>query len=80
MFDITDYVNKHPGGPRMMTQNAGLDVTAVFNRVGHSARARTLLADMYVGDLVLTGQAAAAARTRSGEVITSGTRSLAPPP
>lgn len=64
----------------MMTQNAGQDVTAVFNRVGHSARARTLLADMYVGDLVLTGQAAAAARTRSGEVITSGTRSLAPPP
>jgi hypothetical protein len=49
-------VNKHPGGLLMMTRNAGLDVTAVFNRVGHSARARAMLADMYVGDLVLTGQ------------------------
>ena len=56
VFDITHYVNKHPGGLLMMTRNAGLDVTAVFNRVGHSARARAMLADMYVGDLVLTGQ------------------------
>ena len=56
VYDITHYVNKHPGGVLMMTRNAGLDVTAVFNRVGHSARARAMLADMYVGDLVVTGQ------------------------
>ena len=34
VYDITSYVDQHPGGVLMMTRNAGLDVTAVFNRVG----------------------------------------------
>ena len=34
VYDVTNYVNKHPGGFLMMTRNAGKDVTAVFNRIG----------------------------------------------
>lgn len=34
VYDITSFVGKHPGGPLMMTRNAGLDVTAVYKRVG----------------------------------------------
>jgi len=87
VYDITNYVNKHPGGVLMMTRNAGQDVTAVFNRVGHSNRAREFLADMYVGDLVRTesgascaSSAARPAPAASSNAVVSTARSLAPPP
>mmetsp|Transcript_25256 Transcript_25256/g.51384 ORF Transcript_25256/g.51384 Transcript_25256/m.51384 type:complete len:138 (+) Transcript_25256:158-571(+) len=67
VFDVTAWINEHPGGPLVLQRNTGMDVTDMFNRVGHSDNAREKLAGFFVADLVETeeGQRAiAAAKTK----------------
>mmetsp|Transcript_54172 Transcript_54172/g.128271 ORF Transcript_54172/g.128271 Transcript_54172/m.128271 type:complete len:128 (-) Transcript_54172:128-511(-) len=56
VYDITSFLDEHPGGRLMLMRHAGTDASAAFNAVGHSVKARTRLADFYIGDLVVTGR------------------------
>lgn len=51
VYDVTDFLSEHPGGEEILLETAGTDATEAFEDVGHSADARTLLADYLVGDL-----------------------------
>lgn len=51
VYDVTHYMDKHPGGYDLMFRNAGKDSTADFEAMYHSQRARALLDDYYVGDV-----------------------------
>ena len=55
IYDSTNYINVHPGGPTRILNYCGKDATTVFeNRGGsgtHSTNARNILASFYVGDL-----------------------------
>ncbi|KAI8871534.1 cytochrome b5, partial [Ramicandelaber brevisporus] len=51
VYDVTKFVDEHPGGEEVINELAGADATEGFEDVGHSEDARDLLKEYYVGDL-----------------------------
>ncbi|KAL2001165.1 hypothetical protein VTN02DRAFT_2148 [Thermoascus thermophilus] len=51
VYDITKYLEEHPGGSPVLLEVAGTDATEAFEETGHSEEARELLEDFYIGDL-----------------------------
>jgi len=54
VYDITGFINSHPGGPDIVLMNGGKDVTAVMNDPSehkHSAFAFEMMADYLIGKL-----------------------------
>jgi nitrate reductase (NAD(P)H) len=47
VYDITPFLNKHPGGFRILLSNAGTNCTVLFSN--HSSRAKTMLAEYHIG-------------------------------
>ncbi|NP_001089316.1 cytochrome b5 type B (outer mitochondrial membrane) L homeolog [Xenopus laevis] len=51
VYDITKFVEEHPGGEEVLFEQAGADATESFEDVGHSIDAREMLKQYYIGDL-----------------------------
>ena len=51
VYDITRFLDEHPGGEEVLLEIAGNDGTEPFEEVGHSEDARELLVDYYIGEL-----------------------------
>ncbi|GAB1202853.1 hypothetical protein APSETT445_001476 [Aspergillus pseudonomiae] len=51
VYDVTKYLEDHPGGSAILVEVAGTDATEAFEEVGHSDEAREQLEPFYVGDL-----------------------------
>lgn len=51
VYDVTSFLDDHPGGGESITINAGQDSTEAFNDL-HSDKARRDLQKYYIGDLV----------------------------
>ncbi|KAJ5786510.1 Cytochrome b5 [Penicillium pulvis] len=51
IYDITKYIEDHPGGSAILIEVAGTDATEAFEETGHSDEARDELARYHVGDL-----------------------------
>merc|ERR1711978_69613 len=51
VYDITKFLDEHPGGEEILIENAGIDSTENFEDVGHSSDAREMLDEFYIGDL-----------------------------
>ena len=51
VYDVTDYLDDHPGGVEIITDLAGQDSTEDFDDVGHSEEAYAQLVDFYIGDV-----------------------------
>ena len=51
VYNITEYLNDHPGGGDVLIDVAGTDATKAFEDVGHSNDAREIMEDYYLGDL-----------------------------
>jgi len=51
VYDITKFLDEHPGGEEILIENAGVDATESFEDVGHSSDAREMLDEYYIGDL-----------------------------
>ncbi|KAM5137805.1 cytochrome b5 type B [Mantella aurantiaca] len=51
VYDITSFVEEHPGGEEVLFEQAGADATESFEDVGHSVDAREMLKQYYIGDL-----------------------------
>ncbi|KAG8437513.1 hypothetical protein GDO86_008281 [Hymenochirus boettgeri] len=51
VYDITNFVEEHPGGEEVLFEQAGGDATESFEDVGHSIDAREMLNQYYIGDL-----------------------------
>lgn len=52
VYDITKYLDEHPGGEEVILDVAGDDGTEAFNDIGHSEEAMDLLKGLYVGELL----------------------------
>jgi len=50
VYNVTDFVPKHPGGDAIL-QGCGQDATALFQGAHHSDRAASMLDRFYVADL-----------------------------
>ncbi|KAI5807423.1 cytochrome b5 [Peziza echinospora] len=51
VYDITKFVDEHPGGEEVLLDVAGVDSTEAFDDVGHSDEAREILATLLVGNI-----------------------------
>ena len=51
VYDVTGYLEDHPGGAEILLGEAGKDATQVFEDVGHSDEARELLQGLLVGEI-----------------------------
>jgi cytochrome b involved in lipid metabolism len=52
IYDLTAFLQKHPGGKNVLLNSAGKDATIKFETFFHSEEARRVLEQSYVGDLV----------------------------
>ncbi|KAJ9309315.1 hypothetical protein DTO027B5_2724 [Paecilomyces variotii] len=51
VYDVTSFVDEHPGGEEVLLDVGGQDGTEAFEDVGHSDEAREILAGLEVGTL-----------------------------
>ncbi|KAM3625010.1 uncharacterized protein V6R79_005542 [Siganus canaliculatus] len=51
VYDITGFLEEHPGGEEVLLEQAGADATESFEDVGHSTDAREMLEQYLVGEL-----------------------------
>lgn len=52
VYDVTDFLNEHPGGEEVLLEQSGNDATEAFEDVGHSTDAREMMNKFKVGELV----------------------------
>jgi len=52
VYDLTDYVDEHPGGRESIAKNAGKDATKGFKGPQHPSRVFDIVEDYRVGTLV----------------------------
>ncbi|KAI6173554.1 Cytochrome b5 heme-binding domain-containing protein [Aphelenchoides besseyi] len=52
VYDVTKFMDEHPGGCEVLLEKAGEDRTEAFEDVGHSTDAREMKKDFLVGELV----------------------------
>ncbi|KAG9099157.1 hypothetical protein FRC06_005581 [Ceratobasidium sp. 370] len=50
VYDVTKFLDEHPGGDEVITAEGGKDATEAFEDVGHSDEARDILKGLYVAD------------------------------
>jgi cytochrome b involved in lipid metabolism len=55
IYDVTSFINQHPGGANEILKNCGTDATVAFATRGgtgtHSARAYSMLSKYFIGNL-----------------------------
>jgi cytochrome b5 len=51
VYDVTRFLDEHPGGEDIMLDSSGRDATREFEDVGHSGEARAQLAELLIGTL-----------------------------
>ncbi|XP_061614471.1 cytochrome b5 isoform X1 [Phyllopteryx taeniolatus] len=51
VYDVTKFLEEHPGGEEVLREHAGDDATESFEDVGHSGDARHVAAQMLIGEL-----------------------------
>ncbi|CAI4229969.1 unnamed protein product [Auanema sp. JU1783] len=61
VYDVTKFLEEHPGGEEVITQLAGQDATDAFNDVGHSRDAKEMAEEYLIGQLEKDASPAAAA-------------------
>lgn len=49
VYDITKYIDEHPGGEEVVIDVAGTDATEAFEDIGHSDDAREILKGLLIG-------------------------------
>lgn len=54
VYNISPYMNDHPGGPEIMMEFAGKDADDMFEDIGHSSEARNKMKEFLIGTLLET--------------------------
>ncbi|XP_075937070.1 cytochrome b5 [Anarhichas minor] len=51
VYDVTKFLEEHPGGEEVLREQAGGDATESFEDVGHSSDAQEMSLSMMIGEL-----------------------------
>ena len=51
VYNISSYIDEHPGGEEVILDVAGEDATEAFDDLGHSDEAHEILQKLYIGNL-----------------------------
>ncbi|RMX60785.1 hypothetical protein pdam_00025231 [Pocillopora damicornis] len=51
VYDVTNFLDEHPGGREIILEHAGMDATTVFQDIGHSFEALKVLSKYQIGEL-----------------------------
>ncbi|XP_057956963.1 cytochrome b5 [Malania oleifera] len=51
VYDVTKFLEDHPGGDDVLLSATGKDATDDFEDVGHSSSARSMMDEYYVGEI-----------------------------
>ena len=62
VYDVTKYLDEHPGGDAVLLELAGKYADDMFEDIGHSTNARQALKELLVGTLDATEEELAALR------------------
>ncbi|KAI4326386.1 hypothetical protein MLD38_031707 [Melastoma candidum] len=54
VYDVTKFMDDHPGGDEVLLTSTGKDATDDFEDVGHSSSARAMLDEYYIGEIDLS--------------------------
>ena len=54
VYDVGGFLDDHPGGPDILLEQGGNEVTTLFENVGHSEAARSLLPKLKIGCVATT--------------------------
>ncbi|XP_011345689.1 cytochrome b5 isoform X2 [Ooceraea biroi] len=52
VYDVTSFLNEHPGGEEVLLEQAGYDATEPFEDIGHSSDARQMMEQYKIGEIV----------------------------
>ncbi|XP_070504963.1 cytochrome b5-like [Chironomus tepperi] len=52
VYDVTNFLNEHPGGEEVLLEQSGKEATEAFEDVGHSTDARELMKKYKIGELI----------------------------
>ncbi|XP_046734900.1 cytochrome b5 isoform X2 [Diprion similis] len=52
VYDVTAFLNEHPGGEEVLLEQAGIDGSEPFEDVGHSSDARQMMEPFKIGELI----------------------------
>jgi len=52
VYDVTEFLNEHPGGEEVLIEQAGKEASEAFEDVGHSSDAREMMGKFKIGTLV----------------------------
>uniref|UniRef100_A0A182M758 Cytochrome b5 heme-binding domain-containing protein n=1 Tax=Anopheles culicifacies TaxID=139723 RepID=A0A182M758_9DIPT len=52
VYDVTKFLNEHPGGEEVLIEYAGKEATTEFDDVGHSTDAKEQMKQFLVGELI----------------------------
>ncbi|KAL3860322.1 hypothetical protein ACJMK2_010461 [Sinanodonta woodiana] len=65
VYDVTKFLEEHPGGEEVLLEQAGGDATEAFEDVGHSTDARELMKDYCIGEVPESQKTSKDRETRS---------------
>ncbi|KAF7638660.1 Cytochrome b5 heme-binding domain-containing protein [Meloidogyne graminicola] len=52
VYDVTKFLDEHPGGCEVLLEKAGEDRTEAFEDIGHSTDARKMKEDYCIGEVI----------------------------
>lgn len=67
VYDITTYINEHPGGADLLLEAAGGDLTTMFDDQGHSDNALIIMKKFKIGELKMEDRIQGGSSTKSGK-------------
>lgn len=80
VYDVTNYLEEHPGGDEVLLSATGKDATDDFEDAGHSNSARETMEEYYIGDIdpssFSSKPTVKQAHNNSGKTIDSATKLL----
>lgn len=51
VYDVSGFIEDHPGGPEILVNNAGKDVSETFHSIGHTEYAKGLSQKFILGEI-----------------------------